>query len=974
MIGSGPDESGEPLSRHAIDLDDTGDGAAMNAPAIEDDGQALRVHDNDADSNEVADLADDTTQLNTIRTHLFGAMSNSDVSQQTPTQVNEERDYTEFCQPLPSSPAEEPTQPATSEELRTLQPHDTGAVNFSNLGEIPRASSQISEDGGFENTRGEWRVPDDDTQRRSSNAFTPYKTHDLPPETPALPKNPFGAKPSGTSIPFAGTQLFGQTQLLSSAVKGASPTSSRPSPNVFLNSISPNVETSPLKNRTNVSSPSEMRTSSPTRPHEVPATLLKDKSLPAIPEDTPAPYRSQRDELIPESPTIHASRSALGHQPLAHYEPMKQSQDRKATTSAVELASDNEPDDPLEHLRKRKLAEKKRAMGAQELDKVSFVRSRVADDTPDRKRRRVLGDQPPIGSAESEATKGITSENALVRDSQKAITHSLETPSGESTKATPGEAPIGPQDDKLAADEDAGAEPEDEDMIPATSPVQSPPGSRKEQLPVSEPGLPELRSDADPAADVNTESSSLPPVRRRPTRTYGGRRSTRPRQSGVSLEPPEPQAALPSSESEAPVPMGTRTRRSERHLQTPRQSRIPEVQVPPTSSSLTNLSGTPLPSSKTTPGTQASGTFERPDSVALASPADSVRALRKRTAPTSTINSPQSYSNPARASRRSLRTESDSTDELHRSPSVSGVKALSKTSRAIRPSMVGASRGRQRLFEGMVFALSFTGNQNERNKLESKLTQAGATILQDGFHKLFEPWASISGKEGLRLTEAGASSGFTALLADGHSRKAKYMQALALDLPCLAPQWATACLNRGELVGWTPYLLCAGASSVLGNAIRSRTLESYAPGDAWLQNTVAERQKLLGGEKLLIVTIEQNKKQAPARRDARQQYLFLALALGPAFLSRASTVKEAGDALRQAAGEEAPFGWLYVDGPEGTSEAVFAEAARQRGGKKRRKGVPAVEQVCTARALTDEVVIQSLILGRVVEDDELVGS
>lgn len=101
------------------------------------------------------------------------------------------------------------------------------------------------------------------------------------------------------------------------------------------------------------------------------------------------------------------------------------------------------------------------------------------------------------------------------------------------------------------------------------------------------------------------------------------------------------------------------------------------------------------------------------------------------------------------------------------------------------------------MFEGMVFALSCQSDKPEqlRAKLESRIVQAGGSMLKEGFQELFEQPAVMStanaradGDETLKLLRASESCGFTALIADGHSRKAKYMQALALGLPCLGHQ------------------------------------------------------------------------------------------------------------------------------------------------------------------------------------------
>lgn len=918
-----------------------------------------------------------------------------DISQQTPTQVNADRDYAEFCEPLPSSPTE-PTQITTTDEPRTLNPDDTGAVNFGDLGEFGRPSSQVSEDGGFDNTRGEWRAPDDTSQLQSKDASTPYKGHSLAPETPALPKNPFGTKSNG-AVPFGGTQLFGQTQMLSSAVKLASPTSSRPSPNMFLNSISPNImETSPLKNRANVSSPTDIRTSSPTRLHEVPATIQKDKILTPVAEETPMPRRSQKDDLIPDSPTLKPPRpSSAGRQPMAHYEPMKESQERKSSGDGrdVHSVSDNDSDNAFQELDRRRRVERKRAQAAAEMDKVSFMRTqrRVSDEQAGRKRRK-LGS----GDAQTESLKGdAQGQPPVVRDSQKAITQSAEQPSAESTKATPGEAGQYADVQGERSDMSLAPEPLDEEMIPATSPpVRSSPAIYRRDAPsASEPELPVLRKSGSEQDQVDLDNSSLPPMRRATRRTYSRRgRNTRTQMTVVSsaedadpvpVKHPEETVdgmggsedtikainAPPSSYSELPVPMGTRSRKNEQKTRTPRRS-LNIINDLPTSSSLTTMSGTPLASSKTTPGTQDSHISERAESVNLASPNNSVRPSRRPGRNAGKSESPQPVTKAMRLSRRSLRIDSDSTDELQHSPSVPALSRSthSKSARSFRASLASVSRTR-RLFDGMAFALSFSENQAQRTKLETKITQFGGTILHEGFQELFEQSAATHSSTAeddstspLRLTKAGLEFGFAAVIADSHSRKAKYMQALALGLPCLAPQWATTCLKRGELIDWTPYLLCAGASQVLGNAIRSRTLLPYSALEASLSHTIDTRDKFLDQERLLIVMDHRK-----SRKETKQQYLFLALAMGSSAVARATSTAQAGEAVREAERSGTPFSWIYVDSSTSSVEDVLSAA--QESGKRKRKAIEPIGQALNV--LTDELMIQSLILGRLVEPGEM---
>ena len=235
-------------------------------------------------------------------------------------------------------------------------------------------------------------------------------------------------------------------------------------------------------------------------------------------------------------------------------------------------------------------------------------------------------------------------------------------------------------------------------MIPATSPIRSSPAIYRREAPsASEPELPTLRRSGTEQRQDDLDSSSLPPMRRRSHRTYGKMgRESRTRLAVVSsaedhenaqaVESPKeladevegsedtarPNNAPPSSYSEPPVPMATRSRRGEQRTRTPRRSKAVDPGLP-TSSSLTNLSGTPLPSSKTTPGTQESHVSGRPESVNLASPGESMRSLRKRPRNTGKSGSPPPMTKAMRLSRRAVRVDSDSTDELHGSPSATAL-------------------------------------------------------------------------------------------------------------------------------------------------------------------------------------------------------------------------------------------------------------------------------------------------------------
>lgn len=292
----------------------------------------------------------------------------------------------------------------------------------------------------------------------------------------------------------------------------------------------------------------------------------------------------------------------------------------------------------------------------------------------------------------------------------------------------------------------------------------------------------------------------------------------------------------------------------------------------------------------------------------------------------------------------------------------------------------------QKLFENMAFAISFQSRKPGENNdqyhsridfsamVQKRIKQAGGRILENGFDELFEvspmatpsssPTSTSNAEAEISLTPEGQTTGFTALIADGHSRKAKYMQALALGLPCIAVRWVTACLERNELVDWTPYLLCAGQSTFLGDAIRSRTLSPYRASTAKLAGVIDQREKLLEGSRILAVVKK-------AQEGKKMAYVFLARVLG-ASLTRVYSVEEAKAEMRAAEDAGQPFDWVYVDGKL-DEETLFAVGPV--GGKKRKRAsaasFAAQPPVKRVRTLSDELVIQSLILGRLIEEGEM---
>ena len=290
------------------------------------------------------------------------------------------------------------------------------------------------------------------------------------------------------------------------------------------------------------------------------------------------------------------------------------------------------------------------------------------------------------------------------------------------------------------------------------------------------------------------------------------------------------------------------------------------------------------------------------------------------------------------------------------------------------------------LFTNMAFAVSFTNQDSERDSVSALILTQGGLILEPGFETLFQfsespapnnlPSPSKSPKkpraskdEPFALTPDAAGLGFVALIADTHSRRAKYMQALALNIPCLASRWVRDCIAQGAVLPFQRYLLPAGASAFLGGVVRSRTMAVYDPAgsDARFADVLARRELLLGGQNVLLVT-----GKGKGREERKRPYLFLTHALGARRVCKCRDLETAREML-----ERKVWDWVYVDG-ESRGEAEGAlfngHGGKERGRKRKREsneeGVVSQGIVNGKRVKVagDEFVVQSLILGALAED------
>lgn len=301
------------------------------------------------------------------------------------------------------------------------------------------------------------------------------------------------------------------------------------------------------------------------------------------------------------------------------------------------------------------------------------------------------------------------------------------------------------------------------------------------------------------------------------------------------------------------------------------------------------------------------------------------------------------------------------------------------------------------IFAGMVFAVSFLENEEAKTHTTRLILENDGHILKEGFNELFEFPSSVpladpsktrdsnetDSEENFRLTSIAEEVGFACVIADKHSRREKYMQALALNLPCLSWRWIEDCVAQSRILDWEMYLLPAGESMYLDGATKSRILPPNPASIARLSETITARPMLFKGQSVLLVM---GRGRAEEKRKA---YIFLTYALGASKVERVFDLKAAKALLDQQANSPSRPSWdiISVDDSEqaaarslllGTPEASDKPLAA-RSGKKRKKsdlmdsvnvsanvgGDPSPTK--RIRVAGNEFICQSLILGKMFD-------
>lgn len=294
------------------------------------------------------------------------------------------------------------------------------------------------------------------------------------------------------------------------------------------------------------------------------------------------------------------------------------------------------------------------------------------------------------------------------------------------------------------------------------------------------------------------------------------------------------------------------------------------------------------------------------------------------------------------------------------------------------------------IFAGMAFAVSYKEDEASKNRVTRLIMEHGGTVLHEGFTELFEPSSirpvdtptklggdddSTATNGGLRLSGLAENVGFACLIADTHSRREKYMQALALNLPCLSGRWVEDCVAKGRVLDWDIYLLPAGESMFLNGATKSRVMVPISPSETRLVDTISARRKMLDGKSVLIVM---GRGKAEEKRKA---YIFLTFALGASRVERVPDLETAKALLDSQSEASLPSTWdmVYVDdADQAAAKALLAPQPRTQRihlfhGKKRKKSavftMSATPEASSATTVIgSEFVCQSLILGRLFEE------
>lgn len=253
------------------------------------------------------------------------------------------------------------------------------------------------------------------------------------------------------------------------------------------------------------------------------------------------------------------------------------------------------------------------------------------------------------------------------------------------------------------------------------------------------------------------------------------------------------------------------------------------------------------------------------------------------------------------------------------------------------------------LFSNFAFSVSLSQSKGiSRERLEKKITIHGGLLLETGIDQIFEdsPFSEDHDIAPLKLTSLGKSLKTAIVITDNPSRRAKYLQALSLGLPCLHFSYIDDCLTAKKLLEMNSYLLAAGEAR-FGNSTVTLSMSCpqhpsfHALVTGSLQQTILHRRKIYAGKSIIIVT-----GSAASFRASRKIHFFLSWAMGCADLTECASLAEAHHLLHRPEDDKR---WDLISVQDlpgaGSDEEGFLDDL-------------------SGRVVTNEDVVQSLITGK----------
>lgn len=179
------------------------------------------------------------------------------------------------------------------------------------------------------------------------------------------------------------------------------------------------------------------------------------------------------------------------------------------------------------------------------------------------------------------------------------------------------------------------------------------------------------------------------------------------------------------------------------------------------------------------------------------------------------------------------------------------------------------------IFSGALFSLSLgLKNSKQKDNLSQMIIAHGGTVLDDGLHELFRFEADEDGCfRGYSLHRKMETFTFACIIANRHSESVKYLQALAMRLPCLATKFISDSIKAGGFMNWEPYMLAAGESEWLGDNIKSMVVPPFVHKSLKVRWSADNSDKLLHERRILFISPDKGK-------NVGDMHLFLLLFLG----------------------------------------------------------------------------------------------